>query len=155
MKISLSDRNGALDELIDMHKSKNVIPYERERLRERVDTLVCTTTKRLHELDLDFLFDYRLFPENILTSGCAWRREGRTMRVGDTILQQINIPPLQRVSLRILVATRVCEVVDLPYRKSFSYETLEGHVERGVARPYQAYCTQRALRSMQQHIDLQ
>ncbi|MBS1560241.1 MAG: DUF1990 family protein [Bacteroidetes bacterium] len=155
MKIFVSDQSKRFDVLLNEHTSLSMIPYERERLRERVDTLVCTTTKRLHELDLDFLFDYRLFPENVLTSGCAWRREGRTMQVGDTILQQINIPPLQRFSLRILVATRVCEVVDLPYRKSFSYETLEGHVERVVARPYQAYCTQRALRSMQQHIDLQ
>jgi uncharacterized protein (UPF0548 family) len=133
VKITLSDRNSTLHELLALYKTKNVIPYDRRRIRERVSTISCVTLKHLHELDLRVLFDYQMFPENILSSACEWRIERRPMQVGDTILQQINIPPLQALSLRILVATRVCEIIDLPHRKGFSYEALEGHVEKGIS----------------------
>lgn len=133
MKIYLRDHIDTLDQHIEQYKTKRVIPYDRRRIRERVSTITCVTLKHLHELDLRVLFDYRMFPENIMSSACEWRIERRPMRVGDTILQQINIPPLQALSLRILVATRICEIIDLPHRKGFRYEAMEGHVERGIS----------------------
>jgi hypothetical protein len=82
--------------------------------------------------DLGFLFDYRVFPPGILRFAAQWQPDGRCMRPGDVIVQQAAIPP-GRASIKCVFAVRVLEVFRERDRAGFSYGTLRGHVERGVA----------------------
>jgi uncharacterized protein (UPF0548 family) len=62
-----------------------------------------------------------------------WAEENRKMRVGDTIIQQVFIPPTKTFSQKIIFGVRINEIIDHSDRKGFSYETLEGHVEKGIS----------------------
>jgi len=53
------------------------------------------------------------------------------MQIGDTILQQALIPPTRRFSQKIIFGVRINKNIDETDRKGFSYETIEGHVEKG------------------------
>ncbi len=55
------------------------------------------------------------------------------MKVGDTIVQQVYIPPTKVFSQKIIFGVRINEIINEPARKGFSYETLEGHVEKGIS----------------------
>jgi uncharacterized protein (UPF0548 family) len=55
------------------------------------------------------------------------------MKAGDTIVQQVYLPPIQSFSQKIIFGVRISEIIDSDDRKGFSYETLEGHVEKGIS----------------------
>jgi hypothetical protein len=107
--------------------------YDKFKLTEKCSIIEINTSKSLHQLDLDFLFDYQLFPQNIMTYKNQWSEENRTMRIGDTIAQQVYIPPTKFLSQKIIFGVRINEIIDQPDKKGFSYETLEGHVEKGIS----------------------
>jgi len=107
--------------------------YDKEKLVEKVTTADIDTVKGFADLDLNFLFDYKIFPNKILTFITQWNFEQRTMKVGDTIVQQVYIPPFGQLSQKIIFGVRINEVINEPTRKGFSYETLSGHVEKGVS----------------------
>ncbi|PZF74091.1 hypothetical protein DN068_04780 [Taibaiella soli] len=107
--------------------------YNRTQLKETVSTIALKINKRLSELDLRFLFDYRIFPPNIMSFYTQWHAESRTMKVGDTIVQQVFLPPIKTFSQKVIFGVRVNEIIDEPTRKGFSYETLAGHVEKGIS----------------------
>lgn len=62
-----------------------------------------------------------------------WKDENRNMKFGDTIVQQIFIPPIQSFSQKIIFGVRINEIINEVNRKGFSYETLNGHVEKGIS----------------------
>ncbi|WP_207427621.1 DUF1990 family protein [Pedobacter sp. SYSU D00535] len=62
-----------------------------------------------------------------------WGYFGREMRVGDTIVQQAYIPPFRTFSQKIIFGVRIKQVINEVGKKGFSYETLEGHVEKGIS----------------------
>ena len=53
------------------------------------------------------------------------------MKIGDTILQQVFIPPTKTFSQKIVFGVRINSIIDEAERTGFSYETIEGHVEKG------------------------
>ena len=55
------------------------------------------------------------------------------MKIGDTIAQQVYIPPTKVFSQKIIFGVRINQIIDQTNRKGFSYETLEGHVEKGIS----------------------
>jgi hypothetical protein len=79
-----------------------------------------------------FLFDYDIFPATIMSSKAQWQLEARQMQLGDVILQKLYIPPLGW-GLCIECAVRVCALENEPGKVGFAYETLPGHVEKGVS----------------------
>ena len=107
--------------------------YDVSRLTEKISILPIDTDQDLGQLNLDFLFAYRIFPDNILTFSSQWEAEGRKMQCGDTIAQQVYIPPLKVCSQKLVFGVRINEVINLPKKKGFSYETLDGHVEKGIS----------------------
>lgn len=107
--------------------------YNKSRLTEKITTINIITTKKIEQLNLDFLFNYQIFPENIMTFETQWSDENRKMNVGDTIAQQVYIPPVKALSQKLIFGVRINEIIDRPDRKGFSYETLEGHVEKGIS----------------------
>lgn len=80
----------------------------------------------------DFLFDYAIFPANIMRFDSEWISAGREMAVGDVLLQRTMMPPIG-YGLCIEFAVRVCELFNEEKRLGFAYETLTGHVESGVS----------------------
>ncbi len=107
--------------------------YDKAHLIEKTTEIAIHTPKKLSQLNVDFLFDYRIFPDNILTFLAQWTVEKRTMQPGDTIVQQVYIPPVKIVSQKIVFGVRIKEIINEENRKGFSYETLEGHVEKGIS----------------------
>ncbi len=108
-----------------------VMKYSLPELKEKISTIDIKPTKDLAAFSLDFLFDYKIFPPNIMTFKTQWGVEKRKMKIGDTIVQQAFLPPLSVFSLKIILGVRINSVIHEPARQGFSYETLEGHVEKG------------------------
>ncbi len=183
MKIYLTNQVNYFSKLLKELCRVPVIEYDKSQLREKKTVIEINTTKKIEDIDLGFLFGYRIFPENIMSYLTQWEHEGRRMKVGDTIVQQVYIPPVKKYSQKILFGVRIKEVINEPIKKGFSYETLEGHVEKGISIftiekqhndnivfvietfsepattltkilgpifsiPYQAYCTNLALKNV-------
>ncbi len=108
-----------------------VMTMDKRTLKEKVSTLLVADKKTLDQLNLDFLFGYNIFPNHIMTFLTQWKFENRPMKVGDTILQQVFLPPVRSFSQKILFGVRINSIINEPTRKGFSYQTLEGHVEKG------------------------
>jgi hypothetical protein len=133
MKIFLTDQKNKFKQHLDFLKTMSVMTYEKTQLTENITTIEINTAKKIDQLNLDFLFDYKLFPDNIMTSENQWTDENRKMRIGDTVAQQVYIPPSKTFSQKIILGVRINEILDQKDKKGFSYETLEGHVEKGIS----------------------
>ena len=133
MKIYLTDQKNKFKQHLDFLKTKKVMDYDKSRLTNKISTIDIDTTKKLDQLNLDFLFDYQIFPDNIMIFNREWTDQSRKMKIGDTIAQQVYIPPTRTFSQKIIFGVRVNEIIDQADKKGFSYETLEGHVEKGVS----------------------
>lgn len=117
-----------------LHRLQQVAvqPYSRPALRHKLDSIAIPGAS-IAQLDAAAILDYRIFPETILTAYRQWEHQGRQLLPGDTIVQQIYIPPLGAFSQKIIAGVRVLERYDTASCRGFAYETLEGHVERGVS----------------------
>lgn len=133
MKFFFADQQNKFSIFLRQLCSAPVSVYNLQELREKRTEIEICTSRELAEIDLGFLYDYRIFPSSIMNYLAEWTAENRNMRVGDTILQQINLPPFPNFSQKIIFGVRIKEVINEPKRRGFSYETLEGHVERGVS----------------------
>jgi hypothetical protein len=133
MKIYLTDQKNKFNQHLDFLKTKKVMEYDKSQLIEKITTIDINTSKNFDQLDLDFLFDYQIFPSNIMTFKNQWAEENRKIKIGDTIAQQVYIPPTKTFSKKIIFGVRINEIIDEVDRKGFSYETLEGHVEKGIS----------------------
>ena len=133
MKIYLTDQKNKFKQHLDFLKKKDVMDYDKTGLTEKITTIEINTTKKIDQLNLDFLFNYQIFPDNIMANKNQWTAEHRTMQVGDTIVQQVYIPPIKTFSQKIIFGVRINEIFNHTNKKGFSYETLEGHVEKGIS----------------------
>ena len=107
--------------------------YDKKELIEKVTAIPLALNTDIQNLDLDFFFDYKIFPNNIMTSWTQWQDEGRSMKIGDTILQQVFLPPTKVFSQKVIFGVRICDIIDTADKRGFSYETLSGHVEKGIS----------------------
>src|SRR5690625_644686 len=133
MKIYCKDQNSKFNQHLNFLKTKEVIDYDQAQLKEKTTTITVDTHRNFDQLDLDFLFDYQIFPDNMMSFKTQWAQEKRKMRVNDTIVQQIYLPPNRILSKKIIIGVRINEIIDQSYKKGFSYETLEGHDEKGTS----------------------
>ena len=107
--------------------------YDKNELVEKITVIKADTNKKLNDIDLSFFFAYKIFPDNIMTFFTEWGNENRKMNIGDTIMQQLYLPPTKIVSQKLIFGVRINEIINLPHKIGFSYETLEGHVEKGLS----------------------
>lgn len=128
MKIYLTNQKNNLESHLAILKGKSIIKYHKSQLKEKSTTIDLKTKIPIDHLNFQFFFDYNIFPNNILTYLTQWGVEKRKMQVGDTIVQQIYVLPI-----KIICGVRITEIIDQPNKKEFSYETLEGHVEKGIS----------------------
>jgi hypothetical protein len=133
MQLFSTDQQSRFEYHLNQLKQVNVMSYDRSQLVEKETVFPINTDIPFDQLNTDILFDYRIFPEHILSALPEWSIKNRAMQPGDTILQQACLPPLKRFSLKMLFGVRICAIIDEPGRKGFSYETLKGHVERGIS----------------------
>src|SRR6478672_11254940 len=133
MKIFLTDQKKKFKRHLEYLKTKKVMAYEKSRLIEKTTTININTTKTITELNLDCLFDYQIFPPFIMTFLSEWIEENRKLKVGDTIAQQVYIPPIKTFSQKIIFGVRINEIINQSNKIGFSYQTLEGHVEKGIS----------------------
>ena len=131
MKIYLTDQRKYFYKHFLNIKTYDIIPYQKESLRHK------TNQQRIDcpfsNLSFSPIFNYNIFPSNILTSYPQWLHENRKIQPNDIIVQQINIPPIKSFAQRIIVGVRIKDVYDSNACKGFSYETLHGHVEKGIS----------------------
>ncbi|WP_294671229.1 DUF1990 family protein [uncultured Fluviicola sp.] len=133
MKIALFNQKNRFKKYLEELKQVPVIAYERSALIEKISSIKISGVSHLNQLNLAFFFDYRIFPENILSGYPQWRDEQRSIQAGDTILQQVYLPPIPKFSQKALFGVRIKEVIREENRLGFSYETLKGHVECGIS----------------------
>ena len=107
MKIYLADQKSKFKEHLDLLVTKKVIAYDKSRLTLKTSTIEIVTTKKINQLNLDFLFDYQIFPNNIMTFKNQWALDNRKMKLGDTIAQQVFIPPVRTFSQKIIFGVRI------------------------------------------------
>jgi hypothetical protein len=131
MKIYLTDQADNFDGLLKQLTTTPTMTFDKTKLKEKTTTIDIGTEKTLGQIRLDFLFDYKIFPSNILTFLPEWEKEKRKMKIGDTILQQVFIPPTKLFSQKIVFGVRINNIIDETERKGFSYVTIDGHVEKG------------------------
>jgi hypothetical protein len=131
MKIYLTDQADNFNGLLTQLARRPTMMFDKAKLKEKTTTIDIRTEKTLRQLNLDFFFDYKIFPSSILTYMTEWGREKRKMKIGDTILQQAFIPPTKMFSQKIVFGVRIHEIIEETDRKGFSYVTIEGHVEKG------------------------
>ena len=121
MKIHLTDQKHQLKAHLEDLKRKPVMAYDRSRLKEKTTTIKLNTASPFEGEGLRSLFTYRIFPEHIMTFLTQWDLEKRSMKVGDTIAQQVYLPPIPRFSQKIVFGVRISEIIDVRDRKGFSY----------------------------------
>ncbi|MEZ4937011.1 MAG: DUF1990 family protein [Crocinitomicaceae bacterium] len=133
MRIYLKNQNKNYFKHLAFFKSEKVIPYDQNQLKEVISEVQLVTKLEFEHLNFSILFEYNIFPKNILEGFGQWQEENRSMQVGDTLVQQIFIPPNPKWSQKIITGVRISEIIDKADCKGFSYETLEGHVEKGIS----------------------
>jgi hypothetical protein len=107
-----------------------------ENLPEKTSSIDLREKKSLTSCDFGFLFNYEVFPPNVIRSIPEWRIDGRpAMRAGDVIVQRAFIPPIG-AGICLECAVRVLNIFNEPARIGFSYQTLAGHPERGISEFY-------------------
>lgn len=104
-------------------------------LPERVSTIDLGVTGPISQWNTSFLFEYDVFPSFIMRYDTEWTTAKRKMRVGDIILQRALIPPIG-FGICMEFAVRIYSVIIEDKRLGFGYETLFGHVERGISEFY-------------------
>ena len=133
MRIYLPDQERILPKHLERIKTIPVLPYQIDRLKHKVSSILVPSPAGSHSLRYDSFFNYDIFPVSILQALTQWKSEGREMRVNDNIVQQAFLPPFGSLSVKIVMGVRIKEIFDTDERKGFSYETLQGHIERGIS----------------------
>ena len=112
MKIYLTDQAENFDRLLKELMTKPTMTFDKTKLREKTTTIDIKTKGNLGQLNLDFLFDYKIFPSSIMTFMTQWGQEKRKMKIGDAILQQVYIPPTKPFSQKIVFGVRINSIID-------------------------------------------
>jgi hypothetical protein len=133
MKIYFTDQSEKFPQHLAHFIQQPVMYYNKAKLTEKTTIVLIDTSKELGDLDKDFFFNYKIFPPRIMTYLTQWNFESRQMTVGDTIVQQAFIPPFPQCSQKIIFGVRINRIINDSARIGFSYETLAGHVEKGMA----------------------
>ena len=120
--------------LLDYFDGKKVKEYCKEEMIHKVTQCKIIEVNiefDLKKLNIDCIFSGSFFPSNIISIWPSWVAEERPIQTGDTIVQQLNMPPLDWTIPKIIFGSRVKEVYDGSCKRGFCYETLEGHIEVG------------------------
>ena len=131
MRVALGDHASGLASYLPEFRSRPLSFHEVRGLPSRtLRGRQLSPPRDLRQCNLAFLFAYEIFPSAILEFFGEWQLEGRGMREGDVIVQQVQVPPGWGV--RLIMGVRVLSVYRDERRAGFSYGTLAGHPETGT-----------------------
>lgn len=133
MMLYLKDQKNNFKQHLSVFMSQKVMDYDIRQLTNKITSIDIETNKKIEELNLNFLFNYEIFPSNMMAYFNQWEDENRKMSVGDTIVQQVSIPPVNSLSLKLIIGVKINKIINQYNQKGFSYETLVGHVEKGIS----------------------
>jgi uncharacterized protein (UPF0548 family) len=134
MKIFFSKQNRRFPKHLAELRRKGVMSYKTDSLPHDITgTTINAPWERVRETVAARLLNYEVFPTNILIGYGEWQQENRTIKSGDTIVQQVYLPSIPGLSAKLIFGVRVKEVINETDRIEFSYETLHGHAERGMS----------------------
>lgn len=132
MKVFTTDQKSNLPNYLECFKSYAAIKYTKDTLKHKTSTAIIQCSS-FATLSFNNFFNYKIFPPNILQAYPQWVHENREMKVNDVIVQQIQVPPCISFSQKVIMGVRIKEVFHSNTYQGFSYETLEGHVEKGIS----------------------
>lgn len=104
-------------------------------LPEKTTTVALGRPGPIQRYRTDFIFAYDIFPQFLMRVEAQWIREGRSMQVGDIIVQRAVLPPVG-FGLCAEFAVRISNIFSEPRKLGFAYGTLDGHLERGISEFY-------------------
>ncbi|MEM7600211.1 MAG: DUF1990 family protein [Verrucomicrobiota bacterium] len=104
-------------------------------LPERFSSIRLAEPRQLADCSTKFLFEYDVFPRYIMKHDSEWKQQKRSMKVGDIIIQRAIMPPIG-FGVCMEFAVRIRGIFEEENRVGFSYETLNGHAERGISEFY-------------------
>ena len=133
MKIFLTDQTNNFILHLERLKTYNRIPYIRDRLIHKISTKKIDIYSDSFNVNIKDFLNYNIFPLAILKAYPQWVHENRDMKVNDIIVQQVAIPPFYTFSVKFIMGVRIKEIFNLDTCKGFSYETLNGHLEKGIS----------------------
>ncbi|MBC7552713.1 MAG: DUF1990 family protein [Taibaiella sp.] len=131
MNLFITNQQRKFSQHLATLKNTTVIPYDPAQLKRK--TASVKIERNLADLQTSSLWSYNIFPPHILQGYTQWAHENRGMRIDDTIVQQVFLPPAKTISQKLLAGVRIKEIFNTPLKQGFSYETLEGHLERGIS----------------------
>src|SRR3989338_7972567 len=164
MKIYFTDQQQYLEQRLEELKLVNVMEYDTTLLKEKTTSIQLETKQPFNELNLNFLFNYHIFPENILRFKTEWQSADRSMKTGDTIVQQIYLPPTHFGSLKLIFGVRIKaistfiieETAEGLFFKIHTYSVPGNFLSRLTAFfsiPYQRFCTRKALENVKRQVE--
>jgi hypothetical protein len=104
-------------------------------LPEKTTAVALNSSGPIDRYRTEFLFAYDIFPKWLMRAKTQWRHEDRAMQIGDIIVQRAILPPIG-FGLCAEFAVRISAIFSEPTKVGFAYETLDGHLERGVSEFY-------------------
>src|SRR5688572_13261131 len=114
MKLYLSSQEHQLETHLKYLMNSPVMHYDKKSLPEKITTVKINSEKSLKELDVAFLYQYKIFPNRIMTYRTQWSLEKRKIQIGDTIVQQVFLPPTKVFSQKIVFGVRINSIIDQP-----------------------------------------
>lgn len=133
VQIFLFNQKTKFNTHLQRFKTKSIANYNKNSLIEKSNSIQISSAQNFEDLNFQLLWNYEIFPKHILDFASEWELDDRGMQVGDTIVQQIFMPPINNMSVKLICGVRIKQIFDELNLKGFSYETLEGHVERGIS----------------------
>ena len=132
MKLSVSCIKSSIDFKKISQKKANFKSLD--LLEEKYSSMIVSKNNILALIDSTDLFKYNIFPSYIMGFKAQWIVEKRTMQVDDIIHQRVFFPPLG-FGICMEFSVRITEIFT-GNKVGFAYETLEGHVEKGLSEFY-------------------
>ena len=133
MRVYITDQSKNFTKHLEYLKRQPIMLYDKLKLTEKKSVISIGVDADVRELNTSFFFSYKIFPSRIMSYLTQWDFEKRPMQIGDTIVQQAFIPPFRHFSQKVIFGVRINDIINEPTRIGFSYETLQGHVEKGVS----------------------
>ena len=127
----------ALGPSLKLDEAETLVPNfsSATTLPEKTTDIALGCSRAISSYRTDVLFAYDIFPRFIMRAESQWVRANRAMRVGDIIVQRVVLPPIG-FGLCAEFAVRISAIFSESRKVGFAYETLVGHLERGVSEFY-------------------
>jgi hypothetical protein len=132
MWILMKDRTTALHDYLNALREAPLSGEGWEQLPRRVSTIALDSREQDARRVAGCLFEYDIFPRQVMTSLSQWSAERRTMQVGDVIVQHVYLPAFLPFAIKLVFGVRVTDVFESSTCAGFSISDSGGTCGRGA-----------------------